>query len=393
MQDLSNQQRKIASLYGAIFFVVGGYTAFLPVWLRSCHLTNEDIALILALTMALRPCASIAFGVLRDRRGAASRLAFYSSLGALASLIFVALWRAQWAIAFGVAAHAVFSAPLIPLTDAFALEAVRDSSKYGRMRLFGSFGFVLASILVGYAAGTFGADSIILSLIAGTLAVSLTSWLVSKGLPRARRPDTAHEAPHIWHFIRAASLSRFGLFLIAASAVASSHALYYTFGTAYMLSLGYTPAAAGIFWAIAVLAEIVLFRFSEPIVTKVSPFGLMLAASCACILRWLILSTEPTLIFLVLSQALHALTFGAYNLSYVFFIRQAFPRALGTAQGVFTALTGGVAMASVTALSGPYYELLHSRAFILMAIIASLGLPALGLMHWKSRLEKASPSA
>jgi PPP family 3-phenylpropionic acid transporter len=383
MRDLSNQQRKIASLYGAIFFVVGGYTAFLPLWLKSCHLTNKDIALILALTMFIRPCASITFGILRDRVGAASRVGFYSSLGALASLIFIALWRAQWAIAFGVAAHAVFSAPLIPLADAFALEAVRDGSKYGRMRLFGSFGFVFASVLVGYAAGTFGSDSIILSLIAGTLAVSLASWLIQKDLPRARRLDTPHEEPQVRRFVRAASLSRFGLFLIAASAVCSSHALYYTFGTAYMLSLGYTATDAGIFWAIAVLAEIVLFRFSEPIVTKVSPIGLMLAASLACILRWLILSTEPTLLFLGLSQALHALTFGAYNLSYVFFIREAFPRALGTAQGVFAALTGGLAMASVTALSGPYYELLHSRSFILMAIIASLGLPALGLMHRK----------
>jgi MFS transporter, PPP family, 3-phenylpropionic acid transporter len=383
MRDLSNQQRKIASLYGAIFFVVGGYTAFLPLWLKSCDLTDADIALILALTMVLRPFASITFGILRDRAGAASRVAFYSSLAALASLILVALWRTHWAIAFGLAAHAVFSAPLIPLADAFALETVRDKSKYGRMRLFGSFGFVFASVLVGYAAAAFGSDSIIFSLIAGTLAVSLASWLVQKGLPPAGRRPGTHEEPHARHFIRAASLSRFGLFLIAASAVGSSHALYYTFGTAYMLSLGYTTTAAGILWSVAVLAEIVLFRFSEPIVTKVSPYGLMLAASLACILRWLMLSTEPAFFFLVLSQALHALTFGAYNLSYVFFIRQAFPRALGTAQGVFAALTGGIAMASVTALSGPYYELLHSRAFTLMAIIASLGLPVLGLMHRK----------
>jgi PPP family 3-phenylpropionic acid transporter len=378
MRDLSNQQRKIASLYGAIFFVVGSYTAFLPLWLKSCHLTNESIALILALTMVLRPCASIAFGVIRDRAGAASRVAFYSSLGALASLIFVALWRAHWAIALGVAAHAVFSAPLIPLADAFALESVRDKSKYGRMRLFGSFGFIFASVLVGYAAGTFGSDSIILSLVSGTLAVSLASWQVQKDLPRAGRTETAHAERR---FIRAASLSRFGLFLVAASAVGSSHALYYTFGTAYMLSLGYTTTAAGIIWSIAVLAEIVLFRFSEPVLTAVSPYGLMLAASLACILRWLILSTEPTLFFLVISQALHALTFGAYNLSYVFFIRQAFPGALGTAQGVFAALTGGLAMASVTALSGRYYELLHSHAFVLMAIIASLALPALALIY------------
>jgi MFS transporter, PPP family, 3-phenylpropionic acid transporter len=383
MRDLSNQQRKIALLYGAIFFVVGGYTAFMPLWLKSCGLANGDIALILALTMVLRPFASIAFGVLRDRAGAASKVAFYSSLAALASLIFVALWRTHWAIAFGIAAHAVFSAPLIPLADAFALETVRDKSKYGRMRLFGSFGFVFASVLVGYAAAAFGSDSIILCLIAGTLAVSVASWVVQKELPLARRPPTMHEEPHMRQFIRSASLSRFGLFLIAASAVGSSHALYYTFGTAYMLSLGYTATAAGLLWAIAVLAEIVLFRFSGVIVTKVSPYGLMFAASLACILRWLMLSTEPALFFLVLSQALHALTFGAYNLSYVFFIRQAFPRALGTAQGVFAALTGGIAMASVTALSGRYYELLHSQAFILMAIIASLGLPVLGLIHRK----------
>jgi MFS transporter, PPP family, 3-phenylpropionic acid transporter len=112
--------------------------------------------------------------------------------------------------------------------------------------------------------------------------------------------------------------------------------------------LAYTTTTAGILWPIAVLAEIVLFRFSEPIIARVSPYGLVLAASLACAVRWLMLSTEPADVFLVLSQSLHALTFGAYDLSNVLFIRQAFPGALGTAQGLFAALTGGVAMASAT---------------------------------------------
>lgn len=60
--------------------------------------------------------------------------------------------------------HAVFWAPLIPLADAFAVELLLDSFKYGRMRLFGSFGFIFASVLIGYAVGICGTDSIILSL-------------------------------------------------------------------------------------------------------------------------------------------------------------------------------------------------------------------------------------
>jgi PPP family 3-phenylpropionic acid transporter len=88
---------------------------------------------------------------------------------------------------------------------------------------------------------------------------------------------------------------------------------------------------------------------------------------------------------LIAVQILHALTFGAAHLGAVHFIARHAPQGLAaTAQGLYAALSGGLAMGLAILLAGRLYESFAAQAFLAMAVLSAAGLAlalALGRMR------------
>ena len=70
----------------------------------------------------------------------------------------------------------------------------------------------------------------------------------------------------------------FLLFLGAAAAIQSSHAVYYAFGTLHWRGLGHSEAVIGWLWAEGVIAEILLFAFGSALGSRLSPARLLMVA-------------------------------------------------------------------------------------------------------------------
>ena len=70
---------------------------------------------------------------------------------------------------------------------------------------------------------------------------------------------------------RLATDRRFWLFTASAAALQSSHQLYYGFGTLYWRELGFSDTVIGVLWAEGVVAEIVLFWPSAPLLARLGP--------------------------------------------------------------------------------------------------------------------------
>ena len=62
--------------------------------------------------------------------------------------------------------------------------------------------------------------------------------------------------------VKLAHSPTFLLFLLAASTIQASHALYYTFGTLHWRAQGFADGTIGALWALGVVAEIGLFAVS-----------------------------------------------------------------------------------------------------------------------------------
>jgi PPP family 3-phenylpropionic acid transporter len=185
------------------------------------------------------------------------------------------------------------------------------------------------------------------------------------------------KAPRLW------------LFLAATSAIQSSHALYYIFGTLHWTSIGISPTVIGLLWAIGVVAEIVLFAYAAKAGRWLGPAQLITLAGAVAILRWLFTAFDPPLPLLFMLQTLHGITFGAAHLGAMQFLDRALPRRLAaSAQGMYASVTAGVVMGLASLAAGPLYRAYEGRAFLAMALLAGLGLLAgmLLMRRWDGKL-------
>jgi PPP family 3-phenylpropionic acid transporter len=174
--------------------------------------------------------------------------------------------------------------------------------------------------------------------------------------------------------VKLAHSPSFLLFLLAASLIHASHALYYAFGTLHWRAQGFADGTIGALWALGVVAEIGLFAASGRILAKWGAGRLLLAAGLAAALRWGLMAFDPPLWATMMLQCLHAMSFGAAHLAAMYFLSQAVPEDRGaTAQGIYAAVVAGLVLGVVTIACGPLYRSFAGEAYAVMALLAAVG--------------------
>ncbi len=264
----------------------------------------------------------------------------------------------------------------MPLGDSVTLAAVRQEGlDYGRVRVWGSISFIVASIGSGAALAlsppaAHGGNQVLLLMLAAS-AVLLVGCI---GVPAADRAPLPRRAR--WAALGALAKDRgFWLFVLSAAALQSSHQLLYGFGTLYWRGLGFSDTVIGVLWAEGVLAEIVLFWYSAPFVARLGPLGLMALGGAAGIVRWSLMGLVPGLAAAAALQLLHALTFGASHLGAMHFMaRRVPPGAAASAQSLYAALSAGLGSGLVMLAAGALYAAYGGHAFPFMALLSAAGL-------------------
>jgi PPP family 3-phenylpropionic acid transporter len=174
---------------------------------------------------------------------------------------------------------------------------------------------------------------------------------------------------------RFAADRRFWLFVASGSALQSSHQLYYGFGTLYWRELGFSDTVIGALWAEGVVAEIVLFWQSAPLVARLGPLGLMALGGIAGILRWSLIGVVPGLAAAAVMQLLHGLTFGAAHIGAMYFMaRTVPPGAAASAQSLYAAVSAGLGSGFVMLAAGALYSAYGGKAYLFMALLSAAGL-------------------
>jgi len=396
---------QMALFYGAMFLFVGIFLPFFPVWLKSRGLKPEDISLLLAGPLVVRVLFTPVVTYLADLSGNRRRVLIALAWGSLAcGLAFIPL-SGFWPLMLISVLFGMFWTSVMPLSEAIAMTQVKlQGLDYGRIRLWGSLTFIIASLGGGFIIDAFGDNSILYMMLAALLITTLAAY----NLPRCKNGkarktgelteltelgETAQEssppqAPIHWsEALRLLLSPLFILFLLTAAGIQATHAVYYGFGSLHWQHLGLTSGVIGALWAVGVIAEVTLFAWSTPIIKRVGATGLLIAASGGALLRWGMMALDPPLWLLFPLQTLHALTFGAAHLGAIHFIARAVPeKASATGQGLYSAFAMGIVMGAMTTLSGTLYESFAGKSYMVMAALsfASL-LGALLLRHrWRS---------
>ncbi len=365
---------RLGIFYGVVFLLIGGFLPYFAVWLDGRGLSASEIGIVLATPLMVRvlitPVITFQADRTGDRRGMLVILA-WGTLGA--SLVFTQT-HGFWTILAASIVFAVFWTSIMPLAEAKTMAGVRrDGLDYGRMRLWGSLTFILASTGGGFAIQRWGSEAALWAFIFASTAIVAGAYF----LPRSDRSDSANRdgkgarttmAPiRVRDAVALMKTPLFLLFLLATSAAQSAHAIYYVFGTLHWRGLGISTGVIGMLWAIGVIAEVLLFTKSAQIVQAIGPLRLICIAGMATAVRWTVTAMDPALGILFMIQILHGATFGAAHLGAVHFVSAAVPEEYaGTAQGIYASVTSGIAMGSMMAVSGLLYRTMGGESYYVM---------------------------
>jgi MFS transporter, PPP family, 3-phenylpropionic acid transporter len=385
---------RVACLYGAMFIVYGAQLPYFPVWLDWRGLSSAEIALITSAPLVLRLIATPLISLLADRWGERRRIILLLAWCGLA----IGLWTTAadrfWPILIAQILFAVLWASIMPLTEAVAMAGVKsEGANYGRMRLWGSIGFMAANLAGGWLVDRHGPGAAMALIMFGLAATVAAAHLLPAIAidPSAPQQPTA-KAPFDWSDAIALLKSPVVvLFLISAGAAQSAHAVLYVFGTLHWRSQGISTGWCGLLWAIGIVAEIALFAAPTEWLRKVGAVSLMAIGAAGAIVRWIAMGFDPSLGLLIPLQILHGATYGASHLGAMHLIGRIVPeRQSGVGQALYATLSGSLAMAGAMQIAAPLYAAYGGRAYWAMAAFGAVALAAILVLAHKL---KAEPTA
>src|SRR5690606_6306800 len=239
--------------------------------------------LVVALSLFLRIVVSPFFASVADRLGDRRRVVLWlawASLGAAALFLVVDGFGPILLVALVL--NAVFPS-ISPLVETIAMRArIEQGMNYGRVRLWGSITFVAASAGAGWLLEWTAPSIIAICFVAALLSNVAGVWLLPEDAPRQAEP----RAPRS-RFADVLDIGRhpvFILFVVTAALAQATHALYYAFGSLAWQREGYSDTVIGLLWATGVIAEIILFYISGPLMARLGATRLLMIATAASVI-------------------------------------------------------------------------------------------------------------
>ncbi len=378
-----------AALSASYFAHIGFFNPYLPLWLQHLGFPIGVISLLAAVQSSTRIFAPYVWGMLSDRTGERVRLLRWSAFVALVSSL--GLWWTGGPVWVGVVLLVLFThtSSMMALTEAAMAHLVAgDWGRYGRIRLWGSIGFMATVFIAGawfehFGMGHFPAWTVLTlaAVLAGTL------WL-----PDVRdKPADPHDPGEPVGPILRQSAVRW--FFAALFLHVTAHFSIYAYFSLYLDGKGYGKATIGALWAVSVVVEIVWFFLQGRLMRFTRMSWWLLVCSLAAVLRMaLVAAAADWVIALIAAQLLHALTFAAHHTASIAMVSHHFPgRLRARGQALFTVIgygLGGVlgVLAGGSLIAHFGYEALYGAATVLSLLAVACA--------WRvGRLERAAQVA
>ena len=383
MRRITSTFAMFLAVYVLLYAAFGVQSPFLPALLQERGLHAGEIGIVLAASTAIRVLAGPMVGHTADRlREHTLTLWTCAFAAAVAGLGYVTIRGFGGLLIVGLV-HAAMLAPIVPISDALATTAARESEtgegrrfEYGWLRASGSAAFVVGTLLSGWGADQAGLTSIIwicgaLLVAGGGAALLLPGLRSSPAVPGRIRGSALRDCALLLQ------IAVFRRILLVAALIEGSHALNDTFAVIRWRAAGVSLPTVSVLWSESVLSEVLVFLLIGPtLIRHIGPGGACALAAGAGVIRWSVLActTSPTLLGLV--QPLHGLTFALLHLACVRVIVLVVPlRLAATAQSIYGTLCIGLATALLTLVSGALYERMGGLAFFVMAALCLLALP------------------
>jgi PPP family 3-phenylpropionic acid transporter len=285
------------------------FLAVIPLYLVNQSFSLELVAYhSLAGTLAYMFGGSFALSFLRKRITASQLVIIFGILSPILYLFFLFLnepWLIiiSWFFFFLVrmGANTIVDTELIAQTEA-------GISRFEKIRLWGSVGFIVLGCIFGYCTDRFGVNTCA-QIVFFILCIQVfLSFKIVKYFTEFKSKENKSSIFEI--------LTNFPLLLLFAATALNwlSHAPLYTYLSIYLEKLNWNPQSITFAWNIGVLSETILFFYFSRMERFFSLKILFSFSMFVMFFRWIILWNIENFYVILFSQSLHAFSFGAVYL-------------------------------------------------------------------------------
>ncbi len=355
----------IASFYFFYFALIGVHVIFVPKILSMVGYEPSQIGMILAAAPLVR--FAIPFLFLRGFR--LNQRTFFAALVLMAfsAVGFFPALEYFWPLLVVNVLFGIGIALILPYIEVIALEQI-GKERYGKIRLFGSIGFIIiALILVEFLTTP---QSGIVFLIAMAFLTVLFGGLI--GWRERRNPDqecTSADEGCVF------SIRHYGMLWIGFFLMQVSFGPFYNFFTIYATDHGISLETTIWMWSFGVIAEIVMFYFQGRWLLRNLNALLWITAAITAI-RWFLVAAFPDSVgVLFASQSLHAFSFALFHTAAISVLFSLY-KARRLAQQFFFGISYGLGGFVGALGAGFVYQYAPSTLFIAGSIAAALATAA-----------------
>lgn len=367
---------RLSRFYFIYYFFVGAFVPYWGLYLKSEEFSPADIGILMSLFQISRIFAPNFWGWLADHTG--KRVTWIRLTAFLGLCGFSAVFYAHgffW-LFFVMAALSIFTSSTLPLAESLTLAHLATTSgHYSRIRMWGSLGFIVAAVILGFLIDATGIHSLLWFL----LFVQMTLFVLTFTLPEPKVEAHAHDHFSIWQVIKQPNVIAL---LVGCSLMVTAHGVLYNFYSIYLSEHGYSKGMIGLLWSIGVICEIAIFMLMPRIMARFTLKTILLISLVLAVLRFSLIGTAVDNIWLLmLAQSLHAATFGSFHAASVEVITQFFNgRHQARGQAIYNSVAYGIG-GTVGGVAGGYalQYLGGQQTFLLAALFPLLGLGVIGL--------------
>ena len=373
-----------AALSASYFAHIGFFNPYLPLWLKDMGLSLLTISVLTAVQATTRLFAPYAWGALSDRTGERVKLL---RIGAGVAFATACLLFWDWSpVALGLVLLLMFShtSAMMPMSEAAMAHLVSqdgnfDTKRYGRVRLWGSMGFLVTVFAAGAWFETFGMQHFPGWTVLTLGAVLLSVWWM---------PDIKEASALVREHISVMPVLRqlpVKWFFVSTFFHVLSHIGIYVFFSLYLDSLGYSKTMIGLLWAVSVAVEVVWFFTQSRWLPRMPLTAWLVACSAVMLLRMgLTVAWADVLWVLLLAQTLHAITFATHHTVSIALISQHFSgRLRGRGQALYTVVAYGFPGVLGALLGGIISERWGLQSVFVASCLISLVATAAAFKVWR----------
>ena len=311
----------LALTYWLYFGQLGVLVPYLGIFLDGRGFDSAAIGNLFAIITLSRIVGPSLWATLADKTGKAVQVLRLGCL--LSAVCFIAIFYVTsfWGVALAFGMMMMFWTAVLPQLEVITMQAVAPTTtSYGKIRCWGSIGFIVLTVGVGWALDSYSTETPVYVSMALLTALFFAGLLIVQ--PPLQRAH-AEGRGALWHY---AAQRPFVIFLISATLLQISFGPYYGFFALYMRDLAYTGQQTGLLIALGVAAEVVIFLLAQRLIRRFGVWWLLMACMLLTAFRWYALAAwaaQPEIVVVV--QLIHALSFGLAHATSVHFIHHFLP--------------------------------------------------------------------